>query len=444
METITQEILERAKNDQAQFFSLQFADLMGVVKEVVKPIAELESALQDGVWFDGSSIEGFARIQESDLFLKPDPRTYGLLPWTNSQDKTIRFICDIFQANGEPFESDPRFILKRAVQEAESLGFQYNVGPEPEFYLFEANQADKTSAIDKGGYFDHSSNKGAKVLQEVADSLKGLGINVECLHHEVGEGQYEVDFNYGAAVETADKILTLKFAVKKIAELNGLKATFMPKPIKGKAGSGMHTHQSLFSLDGKENFFSDENDSYGLSALAKNFLAGQLANIKGICLGLCSTVNSYKRLVSGFEAPVYITWASSNRSALIRVPKWFAGKPKAARIELRCPDASANPYLAFALMLKAGLQGIAQKAHPPQPVEENVYHLDEAGLKNKNIATLPGSLLEAIVWFQKSGLAKETLGNALFNRYIAVKQKEWNDFKTEVCPWELEKYLDIY
>jgi len=303
----TKEILHKVQKNNAQFFSLQFADLMGVVKEIVKPIAELESALNQGVWFDGSSIEGFARIQESDLFLKPDPATCAFLPWTNGKNKTIRFICDIYQANGQPFESDPRFILKKTVALAAEAGFQYNVGPEPEFYLFEKDEQHNILPIDRSGYFDRVSNHGTKTLQEVAEALKCLGINVECLHHEVGEGQYEIDFNYGPALETADKILTLKYAVKKIADFNGLKATFMPKPFKGKAGSGMHVHQSLFDSNGQNNLFTDNSQSYSLSDLAKKFLAGQLKNVKGICLALCPSVNSYKRLVSGFEAPVYIT-----------------------------------------------------------------------------------------------------------------------------------------
>ncbi|MDD5750426.1 MAG: glutamine synthetase family protein [Candidatus Pacebacteria bacterium] len=437
----TQQLIEKAKNNDVRFFSLQFADLSGVVKEVIKPVAELESALNEGVWFDGSSIEGFARIQESDLFLKPDPSTYALLPWTEGRDKTIRFICDIYRADGRPFESDPRYILKKAVEKAAQKGFQYNVGPEPEFYLFEKDG--QTLPIDKGGYFDRMSSRGAKVSREVVDALEGFGIKAECLHHEVGEGQYEIDFNYGPALETADKILTLRYVVKKIADINDLKATFMPKPIKGKAGSGMHVHQSLFDESGN-NLFADDNNPYRISRTARYFLAGQLENIRGICLGLCPTVNSYKRLISGFEAPVYITWASSNRSALIRVPKWFPDKSKAARLELRCPDDSSNPYLVFALMLAAGLDGITRKIEPPEPVEENVYHLDEAMLKNKSIATLPGSLFEAMLWFGKSDLAKSTLGEELFRKYLSVKQREWDDFKIEVCPWELEKYSDIY
>jgi len=438
------EILQKVKKDEARFFSLQFADLLGVIKEVVKPIAELASALEQGVWFDGSSVEGFARIQESDMFLKPDPDTYAVLPWTEGKNKTIRFICDIYQANGQPYESDSRFVLKKAIQEARAMGFQYTVGPKPEFYLFEKNDSQESLPLDKGGYFDWTYSRGIRVAQEATEALKSFGVNVECLHHEVGEGQYEIDFNYGSALEIADKLLTLRYVVKKIADFNGLKATFMPKPIKGMAGSGMHVHQSLFSLDGQTNLFSSDLGAYRLADLAKSFLAGQLKYIKEICLTLCPTVNSYKRLISGFEAPVYITWASSNRSALIRVPKWFSDKPKAARIELRCPDSSSNPYLAFTAMLAAGLAGIEQNLAPTEPVEENVYHLDEANLKNRHIATLPGSLFEALAWFGQSELMKKILGEELFNRYLSVKQKEWNEFKTEVCSWELDKYSNIY
>ena len=438
------EILQKVKKDEARFFSLQFADLLGVIKEVVKPIAELASALEQGVWFDGSSVEGFARIQESDMFLKPDPDTYAVLPWTEGKNKTIRFICDIYQANGQPYKSDSRFVLKKAIQEARAMGFQYTVGPEPEFYLFEKNDSQESLPLDKGGYFDWTYSRGIRVTQEATEALKSFGVNVECLHHEVGEGQYEIDFNYGSALEIADKLLTLRYVVKKIADFNGLKATFMPKPIKGMAGSGMHVHQSLFSLNGQTNLFSSDLGAYRLADLAKSFLAGQLKYIKEICLTLCPTVNSYKRLISGFEAPVYITWASSNRSALIRVPKWFSDKPKAAHIELRCPDSSSNPYLAFTAMLAAGLAGIEQNLAPTEPVEENVYHLDEANLKNRHIATLPGSLFEALAWFGQSELMKKILGEELFNRYLSVKQKEWNEFKTEVCSWELDKYSNIY
>lgn len=437
-------ILEQAQKDNVKFVSLQFTDLLGVIKEVIIPVRELEDALTNGVWFDGSSIEGFARIQESDLFLKPDLYTYALVPWTNGEGQTCRFICDIYDINGKPFDCDPRFILKKALRSAEDLGYVFKVGPEAEFYLFQHGAASKVQPIDQGGYFDLSSSEGYRVMKEVVGALKNFGINVETSHHEVGAGQYEIDFNYGPALDIADKLLTFKYVVKKIAHLNGVYATFMPKPIKGAAGSGMHVHQSLFSALSGENLFADNTDKYRLSDLAKQFLAGQIGNIKGLAAVLCPTINSYKRLISGFEAPVYITWAGMNRSALIRVPRWFEGKNKAARIELRCPDPSANPYLAFAVMLKSGLEGIKKGLSTPEPVEENVYDFDAEILKARHIETLPGSLLEAVRHLERNDLVKETFGDKLFRKYVDIKQKEWDEFKIEVTEWEVEKYFDVY
>lgn len=437
-------ILEQVEKDKIIFVSLQFADLLGVIKEVIIPVGELEDALQNGVWFDGSSFEGFARIQESDLFLKPDPSTYAVVPWAGEDGLTARFVCDIYNIDDTPFESDPRFVLKKVLAKAQDIGFNYNVGPEPEFYLFKRNEMVKNCPIDKGGYFDLSSNEGYKVMKKVVEALKNFGINVETAHHEVGEGQYEVDFNYGPALDVADKLLAFKYTIKKIANLNGVEATFMPKPIKGAAGSGMHVHQSLFDKENKENLFSDLKDKYFLSVLAKQFIAGQMKYIKEISAVLCPIVNSYKRLVSGFEAPVFITWAARNRSALIRIPRWFEGKPKAARIELRCPDPSANPYLAFAVMLEAGLDGIKNNLTPSQPVEEDVYHLNSDCLRDKHIEILPGSLFEAIKYLENSSLVKEVFGEELFRKYVDIKQKEWDDFKSEVTFWEIEKYSGTY
>ncbi len=428
-------ILDRMKRDNVKLISLQFTDLLGVVKEVVIPSNSAENALSDGVWFDGSSIEGFARIQESDLYLKPDPKTYAVVPWLEENGITARMICDIYRPDGRPFEGDPRYILKKAVSDAGK--FEYNVGPEPEFYLFK-----DTNPVDKEGYFDLSSHEGYKVVRQIVTVLNKFGINPETSHHEVGHGQYEIDFNYGPALEIADKLLTLKYTVKKIAQINGLRATFIPKPIMGAAGNGLHVHQSLFT--GEENQFYDENDKYRLSKTARNFIAGQMKHIKAMCAVTCPTVNSYKRLVSGFEAPVYITWACMNRSALIRVPQWFKQRPKSARIELRCPDPSCNPYLVFAVMLKAGLDGIDKNLEPPEPVEENVYQMDIERLVNKNIETLPSSLLEALMEMKKSSLLKEALGKHLFEKYIQIKTKEWNEFKTQVTSWEINKYIDIY
>jgi glutamine synthetase len=439
-----QKILDRAKKEQIKFITLQFTDLLGVIKEIIIPVEELDSALHDGVWFDGSSIEGFARIQESDLFLKPDMATYAVVPWLTEEGKTARLICDIYRADGGPFEGDPRFILKQAVAEAASEGLEFNVGPEPEFYLFHADAEDRTSPIDHGSYFDLSSHEGYKVIKKIVAALESFGIQVETSHHEVGLGQYEIDFQYGPCIDIADKVLTLKYCAKKIAQMHNLHATFMPKPIMDAPGSGMHVHQSLFDIKARANAFYDKDHKYNLSKLARNFIAGQIGHINAMCAVLCPTVNSYKRLVSGFEAPVYVTWAAMNRSALLRVPKWFKAKPQAARIELRCPDPACNPYLAFAVMLKAGLDGVKNNLEPPEPVDENIYQLDGASLARRNIDVLPTSLLEALEQLKKDDLLQEVLGRHLFERYIDVKTKEWDQFKKQVTRWEIETYLDTF
>jgi len=329
---------------------------------------------------------GNCENEESDLFLRPDPKTYSIVPWSIDNGKTARMICDVFRPNGKPFEGDPRYILKKIIAKAGSMNFEYNVGPEPEFYIFK-NVESKIEPIDRKSYFDFSSNGSYDLIKQIIESLKMFGINVETSHHEVGNGQYEIDFNYGPALSIADRLITLKYTVKKIAQMNELKATFMPKPIKKFPGSGMHVHQSLFINE--KNIFYDKNDKYNLSEIAYNFIGGQMNNIKSMCAILCPTINSYKRLVSGFEAPIYITWSRMNRSALVRVPKWFNTKPNSARIELRCPDSTSNPYLAFAVMLKAGLEGIDKKMRPPDPIEDNVYGFDSKTLAEKNIGVLP-------------------------------------------------------
>jgi len=440
----TQEILEKAKRDGVGFISLQFTDLLGVVKEVIIPVEKLGGALNEGVWFDGSSIEGFARIQESDLFLKPDLGTYSVVPWLTENGKTARLIGNIYGANGEPYEGDPRFILSRVITEAAEVSFRYDVGPEPEFYLFRKDELAAKTPLDYGSYFELSSFEGYQVMKGIIAALKTFGINVETSHHEVGHGQYEIDLNYGPCLGVADELLTLKYTAKKIAQMYNLEATFMPKPMMGIAGSGMHIHQSLYDIKAKRNAFYEESDKYGLSKIAYSFIAGQMKHIKALCGILCPTVNSYKRLVSGFEAPVYITWAGMNRSALIRVPKWFRQKPESARIELRCPDPTCNPYLAFAVMLKAGLDGIKNKLVPPQPLEENVFELEKESLISKNVDVLPASLWEALNELKKSKLIQEVLSEHLLDRYITIKTKEWDEFKTQVTPWEIDKYLDVY
>jgi len=439
-----QKVLEQVKKDDIKFITLQFTDLLGVTKEVIIPAEELKDALADGVWFDGSSVEGFARIQESDLFLQPDAATYAVVPWLTEDGRTARFICDIYSSDGKPAEGDPRYVLKRAVAEAAKEGFDYLVGPEPEFYLFRTSTERRTSPLDFGGYFDLSSHEGYKVIKRIIAALENFGIQVETSHHEVGQGQYEIDFRYGSCLDIADKVLTLKYCAKKIAQMHNLHATCMPKPIMGAAGSGMHTHQSLFDLKAKTNAFFDKGEKYNLSKIARSFLAGQIKHINAMCAILCPTVNSYKRLVSGFEAPVYITWAAMNRSALLRIPKWFKAKSEAARIELRCPDPACNPYLAFAVMLKAGLDGVKNNLQPPEPVEENIYTLDSESLVEKNIDVLPGSLGQALYELKKDTLLREVLGGHLFERYVDVKTREWDEFKKQVTGWEIDTYQDTF
>lgn len=440
----TKKLLDKVKKEDIKFITLQFTDLLGVIKEIIIPVEELEDALEGGVWFDGSSIEGFARIQESDLFLKPDSSTFAIVPWLTEDGKTARLICDIYRPDGKPFEGDPRFILKKAAEEAKSSGHTFNVGPEPEFYLFRTGTEKRTLPLDHGGYFDLSSHEGYRVIKKIVGALESFGINVETSHNEVGHGQYEIDFHYGDCLDIADKMVTLKYSAKKIAQMYDLNATFMPKPVMDMNGSGMHTHQSLFDIKSGRNAFFDKNDKYNLSKIAYNFIAGQIKHIGAMSAILCPTVNSYKRLVPGFEAPVYITWAGMNRSSLLRVPKWFGARSEAARIELRCPDPACNPYLAFAVMLSAGIDGIRNDLTPPEPVEENIYDLDDESLVQKNIEVLPSSLNEALQELKEDNLIRDCLGEHLFERYIRVKTREWDEFKKQVTGWEIKTYLDTF
>jgi len=439
-------ILEQVKKDNVRFILLQFTDIYGVVKSVTIPARHLESSLRDGTWFDGSSIEGFARIAESDMFLKPDPETYAVIPWLMSEDgNTARLICDVCNSNGTPFEGDPRYILKRAVEEAKKMGYEYMTGPEMEFFLFKKENG-KLEILphDKAGYFDLTTDKAYELRREMTTTLEKLGINVEATHHEVAIGQHEIDFKYDSALRSADNSMTLRFALKAIAQKHDLHVTFMPKPIAKISGSGMHVHQSLFDIKTGKNAFFDDKDKYKLSKIAYGFIAGQLANIEGISAVLSPTVNSYKRLVSGYEAPVYITWARTNRSALIRIPMFTEGKSQAARVELRSPDPSCNIYLTFAVMLKAGLEGIKTNMTPPSPVEEDIYDFNEAKLNEYHIATLPGSLGEALDKMKDSKIAKEALGKHSFERYLEAKKKEWFEYRLDVSEWEIQQYLETY
>jgi glutamine synthetase len=444
-ERTAEDVLRQAEEEGVRFVNLQFTDIVGAVKSVTIPIHQLADSFEHGTWFDGSSIEGFARIAESDMYLSPDPSTFQIIPWERDENVTARVICRVFMPNGEPFAGDPREVLMRVLQEARDMGFEYYTGPELEFFLLVPgrNGAEEPLPHDRGGYFDLSTDLAISVRKEMVNALQAMGIEVEASHHEVAIGQHEIDFRYGPALTTADNAVTFKYTLKAVAQQHGLQATFMPKPIFGVNGSGMHVHQSLFRAGSDDNAFVDPNDEYGLSDVARKFIAGQLAHARGMSAVLASTVNSYKRLVPGYEAPVYISWARTNRSALIRVPRISPEKPKSARIELRFPDPAANPYLAFAVMLKAGLDGIKNDIPLPPPVEENLYHLGEERRRESGINVLPGSLFEAVADLQADTVVQDGLGETLCERFVEAKMEEWDAYRMQVTPWELTRYLPI-
>jgi glutamine synthetase len=444
--TTKEQIARRVAEEGVEFINLQFTDIVGVVKSVTIPVAELDTALDHGTWFDGSSVEGFARIAESDMYLVPDPETYAIIPWQRNSGVTARFICDVYTPTGEPFAGDPRHILKRAMQRAADEGWVYNIGPEPEFFLF--NRGGDGYAIptphDHGSYFDLSTDRGVEVRKEMSQALAAFGIRVEASHHEVATGQHEIDFRYTNALRAADNVVTFKLTLKEVARQHNLHATFMPKPIAGINGSGMHAHQSLFSASTGENIFADAGDERGLSQVARQFVAGQLDHARGMCALLAPLVNSYKRLVPGYEAPVYISWGQINRSALIRVPQVTSHRPESTRLELRCPDPSCNPYLAFAVMLRAGLDGIERGLEPPPISNEDLYHLDDQGREARGLEMLPGSLGEALRELENDDLVRETVGQHIFERFVEAKTIEWQEYSLHVSGWELERYLPIY
>ncbi len=436
-------IAEIISTHGVHFINLQFTDIMGVVKSVGIPAEAWPDVLDHGMGFDGSSVQGFARIAESDMLLHPDLDTFAVIPW-DSDVPTARVICDAHLPTGEPFGGDPRQVLKRALAEAEAMGYEYFTGPELEFFLFKPHADGSLLPLtphDQAGYFDVSTDLAHSVRRQMVTALSAFGITVEALHHEVAVGQSEIDFKYDRALRTADNAITLRLTLKAIAARNGLYATFMPKPVAGINGSGMHTHQSLWQ-DGK-NAFAEPEDEYGLSQVAKHFIAGQLKHARAMSAIIAPLVNSYKRLVPGYEAPVYLSWARTNRSALIRIPKVSPGRvATATRIELRCPDPSANPYLTFAVMLRAGLEGVKNKVAVPNPNEEDLYHLDQAS--RAKLTAMPGSLGEAITELERSQLVRETLGDHLFDRYVEAKHQEWDEYRISVSEWELERYLPIY
>lgn len=432
-------VIATCKENAVRFLNLQFTDILGAVKSITVPASQLEGVLDNGIWFDGSSIQGFVRISESDMFLRPDLSTFAIIPWLNSTHGTARFVCDVFTPNGEAFVGAPRTMLFHAMAEAREMGFEYRVGPELEFFLFETDETGTPipgATHDEAGYFDLTADRGALVRDDMITALEPFGIDVEAGHHEVANGQHEIDFRYGHALTTADAAVTFKYVLKAIAQQHKVYATFMPKPIRGINGSGMHVHQSLADTGSGTNMFYDGGDKYGLSQLAKHFIAGQLAHAKGMAAVLAPLVNSYKRLVPGYEAPVYISWARVNRSALIRVPR--APAPAATRLELRCPDPSCNPYLAFAVMLKCGLDGIKRELPLPEASEEDLFESLEA--RNK-LKTLPGSLSEAVEEMDRDEVVQEALGPHIYQRYRAAKLQEWDDYRLEVTQWELARYL---
>lgn len=439
------ELISRVKEDSVNFISLQFTDVTGAVKSVDIPSQRLGDALDEGVWFDGSSVEGFARIQESDMRLVIDPDTYAVLPWTPENMRRARVFCDIFQPDGSPFPADPRGNLKRLLKKIEERGWTYNVGPEPEFFLFRRNGETMTHPVphDVGGYFDFSANDEAvRVRTELMDALFGMGLEVEMGHHEVALGQHEIDFRFTNALRAADNILTLKYTVKAIAAQHGLVASFMPKPIYGINGSGMHCHQSLFDTKGENLFFDPEDDFY-LSPLGYGFIAGQLTHARALAAVVSPTVNSYKRLVPGYEAPVYVGWAQINRSALIRIPHYTPGREKSIRAELRFPDPSANPYLALTVMLAAALDGIDNNLPCPKPLTNvNVYSLTEEDRLAMGIAELPGSLADSLRELEADQVLQEALGSMIYETFTRAKWAEVEDYRMSVTDWEVERYLE--
>jgi glutamine synthetase len=441
MENDKENVLKLAKENDVKFIRLWFTDVLGVLKGFAITIDELEGALDEGMGFDGSSIQGYARIDESDMIAKPDPKTFKILPWRPKENAVGRMFADIYEPDGTPYKGDPRWVLKRNLKKAQDLGYTFYVGPELEYFYFKSSEG-KPVGLDAGGYFDLTPLDSATELRrETILALEALGIHVEYSHHEVAPSQHEIDLRYTDALAMADHAMTYRLVVKEIALKHGVYATFMPKPIFGQNGSGMHTHQSLFK--GDKNAFFDPKDEFHLSKLAKSYIAGILKHSKEITSITSQWVNSYKRLVPGYEAPVYISWALRNRSTLVRVPMYKPGKEKATRIEFRSPDPACNPYLAFAVMLAAGLKGIEKGYELPPPVEEDIYEMSEESRKKHGIESLPGSLSEAIQLTEKSELVRETLGDHVFQKFIENKKIEWDQYRTHVSQFELEKYLPI-
>ena len=436
-----EDVLKAVKDNNIKFIRLWFTDILGFLKSFAISPNELEVALEEGMGFDGSSIQGFCRIDESDMVAMPDPDTFAILPWRPKEDGAVaRMFTDVLKPDGSPYEGDPRYVLKRQLKKAADMGYTMYVGPELEFFYFKDSNG--TEILDKGGYFDLTPLDVASDLRrDTIYALEDMGIAVEYSHHEVAPCQHEIDLRYQEALHMADAAMTYRLTVKEIAMKHGVYATFMPKPIFGENGSGMHVHQSLFK--GKKNAFFDASDEYSLSAEGKSYIAGLLKHAPEITSLVAQWVNSYKRLVPGYEAPVYRAWARRNRSCLVRVPMYKPGKEMATRCEFRCPDPSCNPYLAFAGMLAAGLKGIEEKYELPAPIEEDIFEMNDAELAERGITALPANLSDAIEATAASELVKEALGDHVFEQYIENKRIEWDDFRIHVSQWELDRYLAI-
>ncbi|MCM1364565.1 MAG: glutamine synthetase family protein [Faecalibacterium sp.] len=437
-----EDILRIVKEQDVKFICLQFTDILGMLKSVSITASQLDKALDNRCAFDGSSIDGFVRIEESDMCLHPDYDTFVILPWRSTSGKTARLICDVYNADGTPFEGDPRYVLKRTIKEAAEMGYTCNVGPECEFFLFHLDEDGRptTSSHDMGGYFELGPiDRGENCRRDICLALENMGFEIEASHHENARAQHEIDFKYDEVLRTADNVMTFKYVVKTLANQHGLYATFMPKPVFGMCGSGMHTNISLFK-DGK-NAFYDESDIFGLSAAAYNFIAGIMHHIKAMTLVTNPIVNSYKRLVPGYEAPVYVAWSAKNRSPLIRIP---SAKGVGTRVELRNPDPAANPYLEMAASIAAGLDGIKKNMTPPPATDSNIFDLTSKQRKEAGIESLPKTLGEAIEEFKKSDFMRQAMGNHVYSKYIEAKQEEWKEYSRRVSQWEIDKYLGKY
>jgi len=434
------DVKETVKEKSISFIQFWFTDVQGVLKSFAITPSELDEGLTEGMGFDGSSIEGFARIQESDMIAKPDPSTFQLVPWRVGDRPVARMFCDILNPDGTPYEGDPRYVYKRLLSKVAEQGYTYYIGPELEYFYFRDHK--RTEIIDEGGYFDSRPlDLGSDLRRDTIFALQSMGIDVEYSHHEVAPSQHEIDLRYDEGLKMADKTQTYRVVVKEIARKHGIYATFMPKPIFGQNGSGMHTHQSLFK--GEKNAFYDPNDKYNLSDMAKHYIAGLIHHAPEITAVTNQWVNSYKRLVPGYEAPVYVSWARRNRSTMIRVPMYKPGKEQATRIEFRSPDPACNPYLAFAVMLGAGLSGIEKKLELPDPIEEDIFEMNPAERRAHGITDLPGNLYAATLETEKSELVKEVLGEHIFNKFIENKKIEWDAYRTHVSQFEIDKYLPV-